>query len=1493
MSEVPNRLDELSSGEKRDLLARLLQQEWGDRLGEMSLDQRRLWFLRQMEPTLPTHVFGAYDITGPLDVAVLQRCVNEVVRRHEVLRTNFIELEGRPLRVRSQRAWLGLTVMDLTGLPADDAEEEMHALAGRDAREPFELRAGSLVRATLVRRGPEQHVLLLTMHQLVADEPSLGLIVRELAALYGAFAQDRPSPLPDPPSQFAQAIAEERLRLEEGGEALERDLVYWRTQLADVGVLRLPTDLPRPAVKISASRAARRSAVIPAAIVQGLRALADTEGTSLPTALLAGFQLLLGRYARQHDLTVGWPLAGRRHPEWKALPGPFTSTLVLRADLSGGPSSRELLHRAEETRREALAHEVPFERLVQEVHTERDLRHSPLFQVQCSVQVTDGPITDPAGSSPLSWGVLDIDPGVAVFDLTLRLVPAGDGLRAQADFSTDLWAPASIERLLTHLCALFAAMVAEPDRRAATLSLMSADEWQLVTQTWATTVLPEADERRLHELVEQRARRSPGAEALVCGIDRLTYAELDERAERLAVHLRGLGVGPETLVAVAAERSALTVVGLLAVLKAGGAYLPFDPVSPARRLRFVLADAEAGVVLARRELARRLPLADRTLVELDDDSTWTAAPTTPAPPVGPDNLAYCIYTSGSTGRPKGVLTTHRQIVASTAARPAVLPQPIDGYLMLSPLFFDAACAGLYWTLSQGGTVVLPTDVEVDDPRILGRLVIDERVSHFDAVPSQYAVFLETEGDTLAGLRCTLLAGEALPPALLAEHYRVAPAAALFNEYGATEATVWATAFACPPDFRGASVPVGRPVPGASVYLLDEEGNPVPAGIPGEVYIGGAGVARGYLGQPALTAERFVPDPFGEPGQRLYRVGDLARHLADGTLEFLGRVDDQVQIRGFRVEPGEVENVLLDHPDVAAATVVAVEDRTGDLRLVAYAVPRAGHAPSQGSYAQFLAERLPDYMVPTQFVALDELPLTRQGKLDRRSLPAPELPASSPAAAPRTPLEKGVAQIFAEVLGLEQIGIQDDFFGSGGNSLHLARVGARLSAAYEIDIPIHQFFSLPTVAGVAAMIELYLRKGQEGVLATRDPKLVAAEAVLDAEITAEGLPPADIGDPRGIFLTGATGYLGIFLLQRLLEQTTADVHCLIRADSNAAALQRLHHVAGKFGLRLHESLESRVRPVLGDLAKPLLGLSEDDFEQLASDVDAIIHNAALVNFCFPYSILKPPNVGGTHEVLRLACTTKVKAVHYVSTLDTLIGSHTPRPFLEVDLPALPLRVPFSYPESKWVAEKLVTMARARGVPAVIYRPGMMMGHSETGACHETDYLLVALRGFLHLGLMPEFPEIMNSVPIDYAAEVLVHLFQQESSIGKTFHIWNPNAVTTHQVYEWVRSYGFQFRIIAYDEALERAMELQPDHPLFPLLPVLFLYRSGDAGTHMTWDIHETIDPRTECGNMMDALEGSGIECAPLDERWMHACITFLIESGWLEPPSRMLIGAAHG
>ncbi|MDY7077386.1 MAG: amino acid adenylation domain-containing protein [Chloroflexota bacterium] len=1045
----------------------------------LSFAQQRMWFLGQLEPGSPLYnVPDAVRINGPLDVAALERSLNEIVRRHEVLRTTFATVDGRAVQVIVPELSLVLPVVDLSGLPEAEREAEGLRLAQEEAQHPFDLAKGPLLRATLLRLGEKDHMALLTMHHIVSDAWSSGVLIREIAALYQAFSAGEPSPLPELPVQYADFAHWQRNWLQD--EVLEAQLSYWKQQLSgSAPLLELPTDRPRPAVQTF--RGGHQAFVFPRELSAPLRALSQQEGATMFMTLLAAFQTLLYRYTGQEDVSVGTPIANRNRAETEGLIGFFVNTLVLRTDLSGDPSFRELLNRVREVALGAYTHQdLPFEKLVDTLQPERDLSHTPLFQVMFIIQNVPRQGVELAD---LTLSRVEADTGVSTFDLTLVMEDAPDGLGAGFEYNADLFNSETIERMAAHFQILLEGIIADSDRPISTLPLLTGVERQRLLVEWNNTEAEYPRELCLHHLFETQAKRTPGAVAVTFKDKHLTYDELNRRANQLAHHLRKLGVGPETLVGLCVDRSLEMVVGLLGVLKAGGAYLPLDPAYPQERLAFIMEDSRVSVLLTQSHLADRLHATRNTQhVYLDTDWKLIAQESGENLAIGvmPENAAYVIYTSGSTGRPKGVPVPHRSVVNHNVAMAEQFRlQPGDRVLQFATINFDAAVEEIFPTWWSGATVVLRADDMLTTGEDLLRLVEKEKLTVLD-LPTAYwhewVYEMSLLGEPLPeSLRLVIVGGEKASAERLAAWQKIAGANVVWmNTYGPTEGTIVATSYEPPAgevwDVE-TGIPIGRPIANARVYLLDRNLQPVPVGVPGELCIGGTGVAQGYLNRPTLTAETFIPDPFSsEPGARLYKTGDLARYLPDGNVEFLGRVDHQVKVRGFRVEPGEIEAVLAQHPALRESVVAAREDQAGNTRLVAYIVPDRDPAPTVSDLRDFLAEKLPEYMVPSAFVTLDGLPLMPSGKVNRRALPAPdqarpELDAAY--VAPHTRKEEILAAVWSQVLGVEQVGVHDNFFELGGDSILSIQVIARANQA-GLRLTPRQLFEAPTIARLAAV-----------------------------------------------------------------------------------------------------------------------------------------------------------------------------------------------------------------------------------------------------------------------------------------------------------------------------------------------------------------------------------------------------------------------------------------
>jgi len=1019
----------------------------------LSFAQQRLWFLDQLEPGTPVYnIPAAVELSGRLDRTALAAALGEVVRRHEALRTVFRAVEGEPVQVVGEMAGLSVPLIDLQSLPERERAAEAGHLAAAEARRPFDLSRGPLLRTALLQTADERHVLLLTMHHIVSDGWSLGVLVRELGALYTAFHEGRPSPLPELAIQYADFAAWQRRHL--AGERLEAEIAWWRGRLAGMPpTLELPADFPRPAVR--GTRGAVLGFTIGREVLDRLAALSRRQGATLFMTLTAGFLALLQRFTGEEDLGIGTPIAGRTRIETEPLIGLFVNTLVLRGDLSGEPSLAELLARVRETTLAAYAHqEVPFERLVEELVPQRDPSRPPLVQVLFALQNAPAAPLELPGLALTASGV---DTGTARLELSCTLTETERGLEGLLESSRELFDRSTAQRLADAFARLLAAAVAAPEERVRELPVLSPAERSALLVEWNDTAAALRRAPLAHELVLDHARQRTDALAVAAPGERLTYGELAARARSLASLLGRLGVRPEARVALCAGGTVHRVVGSLAVLLAGGAYVALDPEASPERLAFQIADSGAVAVLAERRLAARFEGCAAPVLALEEAGEEEGF--VPAPSIHPENLAYVVYTSGSTGQPKGVAIPHKGLRNLVEWKLETFGlSPSDRVTLIANPAFDASVSELWPCLAAGGSLHIPDAETRLAPREIVRFWQSAGITwSFLPTPLAEEVAAEPSVTAATSLRGLWCAGDRLhqaPPAGLPFTF--------VNLYGPSEVSVASTAVPLPPGTPGAP-PIGRPISNLRTRVVDAGGALAPRGVAGELWMGGIGLGRGYLGRPALTAERFVPDPWsGGAGERLYRTGDLVRHRPDGLLEFLGRIDHQIKLRGFRIEPGEIEAVLREHPAVTEAVVAVVPPG----RLVAWVV---GAAPAE-ALREHLRERLPAYMVPAAFVLLDALPLTPNGKLDRKALPEPAAEAGDESAAPRTPLEEQVAGIFAEVLGRERVGLREDFFALGGHSLLATRVVSRVRSVFGVELPVRVVFEAPTVESLAAWLE---------------------------------------------------------------------------------------------------------------------------------------------------------------------------------------------------------------------------------------------------------------------------------------------------------------------------------------------------------------------------------------------------------------------------------------
>ncbi|GAB4213803.1 MAG: hypothetical protein OHK0022_51410 [Roseiflexaceae bacterium] len=1070
----------------------------------LSLAQERMWFLDQWDPGNPaSNIPFAVRLSGPLAVDAFERSINAIVQRHESLRTTFVVNNDHPQQMIAPAIVVPLHRMDLRGVPEATKPGEVRRLMMENALHRFDLARGPLIRADLLQLADHEHVFLLNIHHIVFDAWSVGLFMRELTVLYDAFVRGVPSPLPELPVQYPDYAIWQRERLQ--GDVLKEQLEYWKRQLGGkLPILELPGDRPRPAVLSYEGAIAFH--LLPPDLSERLSEFSQREGCTLFMTLFAAFQTLLYRYTDEEDIITATMMANRDMVDIEELLGFFVNTLLLRTNQAADPTFRAFLAEVRETALEGFANQnILFEQLVEELKPPRDTSHTPLFQVMFILQNAPVPARV---QNDLRVEFLRVDNGTSKYDLTLSLTESSEGVRIAAEYRTALFDGTTIARMLGHYQTLLEGIIENPDRRLSELPLMTPDETRLLA-VWNATAAPYPREAGIHTLFAEQAARTPEAVALIDGAERVSFAELDRRSNQLAQALRARGVGLGTLVGVCLTRSATMVAALLGILKAGAAYLPLDPRYPTERLALMLEDAGPAALLTDPVATLRLPAPSAggpPRIDLAAEAAAIAAlPTEALPPApGGASLAYIAYTSGSTGRPKGVRATHQGLVNRWAWMQRAFPfAPGEACAQKTALSFVDSVWEIFGPLLAGCPLVfIPDDILLDIDQLVATLA-EHAVSRLVLVPALLEAVLQQRGDLAArlpALKLWVSSGEALPADLCARFHARLPGRMLLNLYGSSEVAADATWYVTPADPGGLPVPIGRPIDNMQVYLLDRRMRPVPVGVPGEIYIGGDGLAEGYHQRPDLTAERFIPVGLEardlrlveeEPNQasslkpqasRLYKTGDVGRYRPDGAIEYLGRSDRQIKLRGVRIELEEIEAVLAQHRNVRTAVVLLREDRPGDPYLAAYILP---HADDSAMLAEMpdgwrttlvpalrahLQTRMPDYMVPSAFVVLDAFPLTPSGKIDRRALPAPDVRASArPAVPPRTPVEKAVSKLWADVLGREPASVEDNFFEVGGHSLKATQLITRLREVFHIALSLRDVFQATTVAALAQVI----------------------------------------------------------------------------------------------------------------------------------------------------------------------------------------------------------------------------------------------------------------------------------------------------------------------------------------------------------------------------------------------------------------------------------------
>lgn len=1039
----------------------------------VSFAQQRLWVLDQLAPDNSQYNIPiAQRLRGRLDREALLHGLNEIVRRHEVLRTTFAQENGLPVQVIVSSMTLEMPVLDISDQPESEREANAVQLMERESQLPFNLEQGPLLRASLFYLGEHDHILLLTIHHIISDGWSIGILNRELSALYSAHTHGQPSPLAELPIQYADYALSQRDLLQ--GEALEQQIDYWREQLAGVQTLDLPTDQPRPILQKYTG--ATKRVKISTALTEALKGLSQRHGVTLFMTMLAIFQVLLHRYSQQEDIAVGSPIAGRNRPEVEGLIGFFVNTLVLRTDLSADPTFIELLGRVRKICLDAYANQdLPFEKLVEKLKPKRELSRNPLFQ---SAFVLDNTPVSNIQMPDLETSIIPLSQDTAKFDLTLSLSEDSDGgISGTLNYNTDLFFASTIERIIDSFRILIEGLIHNPNQHISELPLQIEKEYQYSLAKWNDTETPYPRDQCIHQLFETQAALSPDAIALQLDERQISYMQLNAQANQLACYLRKLGIGPESRVCIALPRSIEMVIGIIGILKAGGAYVPLDPAYPQERLAFMLQDTDAPVLMTSESLLHRFSMFKGQNVCLDRDKSIIARETQEnlSHETSAENLAYIIYTSGSTGIPKGVEIPHRGVLRLVCNVDYVRLNNKQRHLLLAPISFDASTFELWGALLHGAICCIYPE-ELLTIQCLESVIQKNGITSLWLTSSLFNMIIDEAPNILHSLEQLLTGGEALSVKHVRRALEYLPNTKLINGYGPTESTTFTCCYSIPRelDDQLKSIPIGRPIANTQVYILDQNMKPVQIGIPGELYIGGDGLARGYRNRPELTMEKFVCNPFSDnPESRLYKTGDRARYHPDGNIEFIGRLDHQVKIRGFRIEPGEIEAVISKHPEVSKSTLAVHETSFGEKCLVAYVVT-SGQPLTEDALKKYLNNYLPGYMIPSAFIFMDNLPLTPNGKIDHKMLPAPAwaeaTDRNSSYAEPRSDKEIALTAIWSELLKLNKVSIHDNFFALGGHSLLATQVISRINMTFDLEIPLRTLFESPTIAELSNVIE---------------------------------------------------------------------------------------------------------------------------------------------------------------------------------------------------------------------------------------------------------------------------------------------------------------------------------------------------------------------------------------------------------------------------------------
>ncbi|ACK73815.1 amino acid adenylation domain protein (plasmid) [Gloeothece citriformis PCC 7424] len=1401
-----------------------------------------------------------------LNLEAFKQAWQEIINRHPVFRTSFHwDRYKEPFQVVHKQVTVVWQEYDWTHFSATEQQQQLTNFLSADSRSDFNLSQAPLLRLILIELDDKTYQFIWTKHHLISDGWSNARVLKELLDIYFALCYKKPSPV-NRSRPYGDYIAWL------GQQDLSQAQLYWQKILKG---FTAPISLKLPATK-EVFDYGERSLNLSQEETAILQTFAQHYKLTINTLVQGAWAILLSRYSGENDVVFGVTSSGRP-PSLagsESIVGLLINTLPLRVQF---PDDAVVISWLQDLQSQQIE--------------QQDYQYSPLSEVQRwsevrgAVELFESILVFenyPKDAKVNAWGQ---DLGITqvraqekphyAFTLSASL---GSILSLQLLYHSHRCDGVTATQILGHLKTLLLGMAANPDRSLSLLPLLTPPEIEQL-QIWNNTQALYPQHQCIHELFEEQVERSPLSIAVIWEDQQLTYEELNNRANQLAHYLKKRGIKPDSIVGLCLDRSLEMIIALFAILKAGGAYLPLDVALPSQRLALILEQAEISLLLTQQRHLKQFSQNPLEIFCLDRDWSIVAQNSKNNLPVEtiPSHLAYVIYTSGSTGNPKGVMIEHRSLVNHTlVATDHYSITSSDRVLQFASISFDAAAEEIFPTLITGATLVLRSEEMLrtiphflQQCQNLALTVLDLPTAVWHQLTTELA-----EGSKLpSSVRLVIIGGESANPKFLALwQQQVSPSVRLMNSYGPTETTIVATICDLTDIAPSDIVPIGKPISNVQAYVLDSHLNPVPVGVSGELYLGGVGLARGYLNQPELTGEKFISNPFDKSlNSRLYKTGDKARYRRDGCLEYLGRIDHQVKVRGFRIELGEIETTLERSPSVQKAVVLLKENQSGQGNLIAYILPQKGKLILEDELRNFLQKSLPHYMIPSIFIPVDQFSLTTNGKVDRRLLPDPNLYRRTEVKAyipPRTPIETKMAEIWANVLNLERVSLEDNFFELGGHSLLITQLLVKIRSDFGLDLPLRSLFESPTLAKLSERIEVLnqSKNVEPHSQVELDRQNLIADATLDLTISPNSNPFIFTSDPNSILLTGATGFLGAFLLADLLQQTQGKIYCLVRSHSSDAGLQKIKNSLKSY-LLWQEDFSDRIIPLNGDLSKPLLGFSQEEFEHLANHIDVIYHNGAWVHHFYPYSVLKSTNVLGTEEILRLASLVKIKPVHFISTISVFGGNHSSGVKIIREQDSLDnTYIPTSgYVQSKWVAEQLVSLAGDRGLPVCIYRPGRISGHSQTGISNPNDFVYRLILGCLELKKAPSFDMSLDLVPVDYVSQGIVYLSRQENSIGKAFHLLNPYPFSSSQLIDWLQTKNYFINRVSDEEwqaTLVNIAHNYPEHPLYSLIPFFMAHKSEKKALNsalIEFDCHNTITQ----------LAQKGIVCPPITDQLLEA------------------------